>query len=356
MGLVSDKRWLLYGASGYTGRLIADECARQGLAPTLGGRDPALLKSLADARGWAYVAVGLDKVDALTDALRDFTVVLHCAGPFSATSAPMRTACLASHTHYLDITGEIDVFVEAHAQHAAACAAGVVLCPGVGFDVVPTDCVATCLKEALPDAIALVLGFSGVDRLSAGTTVTAMEAVSRGSARVRLGGKIVDVPFGERARTADFGRGPEATFVIPWGDVATAYFSTGIPDIEVHVPARSRSSRAIRALLPLRHLVANAPARRLAHSLLRKFASGPTAAQRLRERMHVWGEARNGAGEVRHATLTTMNGYSLTAATAVMAVRHVMTSGNRAGYFTPSQLMGGRCIERVDAGGRIVLT
>lgn len=288
--------------------------------------------------------------------LRDFAVVLHCAGPFSATSAPMRAACLASRTHYLDITGEIDVFVDAHAQHAAARSAGVVLCPGVGFDVVPTDCVAACLKEALPDATAIVLGFSGVDRLSAGTTATSMEAVFQGCARVRLGGRIVDIPFGQRSRTADFGRGPEATFVIPWGDVATAYFSTGIPDVEVHVPARSPSARAIRALLPLRRVLASAPARRWAHALLRKIASGPTTAQRLKERASVWGEARNGAGQVRRATLATMNGYSLTAATALMAVRHVLETESTGGYFTPSQLMGSRCIERVGDGGRIVLS
>ena len=186
LGDMREKRWLLYGASGYTGRLVSDECARQGgLAPTLGGRDEVRLRALAEARGWPHLAVNLDDTGALAAALHDFAVVLHCAGPFSATSAPMRAACLASGTHYLDITGEIDVFVEAHAQHAAAQAAGVVLCPGVGFDVVPTDCVAACLKEALPDATALVLGFSGVDRLSAGTTVTAMEAVFRGCAHRR---------------------------------------------------------------------------------------------------------------------------------------------------------------------------
>jgi short subunit dehydrogenase-like uncharacterized protein len=357
MGVTSEKRWLLYGATGYTGRLIADECARQGLVPTLAGRNAARIKAQADARGWPHIAVGLDNGEALATALRDFAAVLHCAGPFSATSAPMRAACLASRTHYLDITGEIDVFVEAHAQHALACDAGVILCPGVGFDVVPTDCVASCLKEALPDAIALALGFSGADRLSAGTMVTSMEAIFRGCARVRRGGRIVDVPFNERSRIADFGRGPEKTLVIPWGDVATAHFSTGIPDIEVHVPARSRSARAIRALLPIRRLIASAPSRRLTHELLRKVASGPTTAQRLRERAFVWGEARNSGGEVRRATLETINGYSLTAATAVMAIRHVINeAAEKRGYFTPTQLMGSRCIEEVEGAGRVVLS
>lgn len=356
MSDATGKRWLLYGASGYTGQLIADECARQGLVPTFGGRDAARVKALAEARGWPHLAIGLDDVSALTTALRDFALVLHCAGPFSATAAPMRSACLASRTHYLDITGEIDVFVAAHAQDAAARAAGVVLCPGVGFDVVPTDCIASCLKEALPDATELELGFNGVDTLSAGTTVTSMEAVFRGCARVRTGGRIVDLPFGQRSRQADFGRGPEASFVIPWGDVATAYYSTGIPDIAVHVPARSASARAIRALLPLRRVLASPPARRWVHALLRKVAGGPSTARRLTERARVWGEVRNSAGHMRRATLETINGYSLTAATAVLAARHLLDAERvDGGYVTPSQLMGNRCIERVDGGGRIVL-
>jgi len=346
---------MLYGATGYTGGLIAQECARRGLRPVLAGRDAARLRLLADRLQLPHTVVALDDAAALKQALQGLTVVLHCAGPFSRTSAPMREACMAAGTHYLDITGEIDVFVAAHDDAARARAAGVLLCPGVGFDVVPTDCVSVSLKAAMPDATHLTLMFAGVDHLSAGTTVTSMEAVFRGAARVRQDGRIVDIPFGDRSRMIDFGHGPERSFVIPWGDVATAGYSTGIANIEVHIPRASASARAIRALAPLRRLMAGPMARRVAHPLLRRLASGPSPARRARELARVWGEVRNAAGAVKRASLQTLNGYSLTILTAVMAVEHVLRHEVPAGYRTPAQLMGPDCLEDIEDAGKIVL-
>ena len=350
-----DKRWMLYGATGYTGGLIAQECARRGLQPVLAGRDADRLRLLADRLQLSHTVVALDDAAGLKQALQGVAVVLHCAGPFSRTSAPMREACMAAGTHYLDITGEIDVFVAAHDDAARARAAGILLCPGVGFDVVPTDCVSVSLKAAMPDATHLTLMFAGVDHLSAGTTVTSMEAVFRGAARVRQDGRIVDILFGHRSRMIDFGHGPERSFVIPWGDVATAGYSTGIANIEVHIPRASASARAIRALAPLRRLIAGPMARRVAHPLLRRLASGPSPAWRARERARVWGEVRNAAGAVRRASLQTLNGYSLTILTAVMAVEHVLRREVPAGYCTPAQLMGPDCLEDIEGAGKIVL-
>jgi len=350
-----DKRWMLYGATGYTGALIAQECALRGLQPVLAGRDAARLQLLAERLRLPHTVVALDDAAALKRALHGTTAVLHCAGPFSRTSAPMREACIASGTHYLDITGEIDVFVAAHDDAERARAAGVVLCPGVGFDVVPTDCVSVGLKAAMPDATHLTLMFAGLDHLSAGTTVTSMEAVFRGAARVRQDGRIIDIPFGDGSRMIDFGRGPEHSFVIPWGDVATAHYSTGIPNIEVHIPRASASARAIRALVPLRRLIAGPMARRVAHPLLRRLASGPSAARRAREPASVRGEVRNAAGEVKRASLQTLNGYSLTILTAVMAVEHVLRHEVPGGYCTPAQLMGPGCLEHIEGAGKVVL-
>jgi short subunit dehydrogenase-like uncharacterized protein len=350
-----DKRWMIYGATGYTGGLIAQECARRGLHPVLAGRDAAQLRPLAERLRLPHTAVALDDAAALKQALRGLAVVLHCAGPFSRTSAPMREACMAAGAHYLDITGEIDVFVAAHDGAERARAAGVLLCPGVGFDVVPTDCVSVSLKAAMPDATHLTLMFAGVDHLSAGTTVTSMEAIFRGATRVRQDGRIVDIPFGGRSRMIDFGQGPERSFVIPWGDVATASYSTGIANIEVHIPRASPSARAIRALVPLRRLMASPTARRVAHTLLRRLASGPSPARRARELARVWGEVRNAAGAVKRASLQTLNGYSLTILTAVMAVEHVLRHEVSAGYCTPAQLMGPDCLEHIEGAGKVVL-
>src|SRR5215468_2000691 len=140
--------WMIYGANGFTGRLVAVEARRQGLQPILAGRRSGPIESLVDDLGLLARVFDLDDARAAAAALADIAVVSHCAGPFSATSAQMIGACLTSRTHYLDITGELPVFLAAQRQHADARAAGIVICPGVGFDVMPTDCLAAVLKEA----------------------------------------------------------------------------------------------------------------------------------------------------------------------------------------------------------------
>ena len=224
--------WLLYGANGYTGELIAREAVRRGLRPVLAGRSREKIERLASELGCPHLVFSVDDHTALVSALQGVPAVLNCAGPFSLTARSMMQGCLATHVHYLDITGEIDVFELAHSVDAKAPRAGIVLCPGVGFDVVPTDSIAAKLKEALPDAIELALGFDSRSGMSKGTAKTAIEAIADGC-KVRRAGKIVSVPLGSRTRRIDFGGGERLAVAIPWGDVSTAYYTTGIPNIEV---------------------------------------------------------------------------------------------------------------------------
>ena len=340
-------RWMLYGPTGYTGALMLQECVRRGLQPVLAGRYANSLEPLAARHGLTYRELPLDDPARLEDGLAGMRLVLHCAGPFSRTSAPMRAACIEAGVHYLDITGEIDVFEAAHADGPRAREAGVLLCPGVGFDVVPTDCVAATLAAALPGATSLHLGFSGVDHMSAGTMATSMEAVRRGCARVRQAGRIVDRPFGQGHRLADFGRGPEKTFVIPWGDVSTAGYTTGIGDVAVHIPWRSPGARAIRALLPVRGVLTAPASVGFTQWLLRRLAPGPDARRREGETSRICGEMCDGAGRTRSAVLNAPNGYTLTVQTALLAVEHVLSTQVTPGYQTPSQLLGAGCLEKL---------
>ena len=188
---MSDKKhWMIYGANGYTGRLIAEEAKRQDLVPILAGRNLRAIEALAGELALPCRVFDLADGSAARAALADVAVVANCAGPFSATSERMIDACLATRTHYADITGEIAVFVDAQLRHDVARAAGIVICPGVGFDVIPTDCVAACLKEALPDATQLALGFAGAGAISPGTARTSIEGLKLGG-RVRTAGHIV---------------------------------------------------------------------------------------------------------------------------------------------------------------------
>jgi len=335
--------WMIYGANGFTGRLIARQAKHKNLRPILAGRRAEPIRDWAAQLDMPWRSFDVSDPSALAAAVTNVGLVLNCAGPFSATSGAMLDACLACRAHYLDITGEIDVFVAAHARHADARAAGVVVCPGVGFDVVPTDCLAALLKEMLPDATYLALGFDVNGTPSPGTAKTMVAALGAGG-RVRRNGEIVPVPFAYRTRLIDFGRGEALGVTIPWGDVATAYYSTGIPEIEVYL----RTSSA--AVCGMRWLNLLGPVLQGTAPLLRRLAAmskGPSEDQLRQETSYLWGEVRNAAGATRSTRLTTPNGYRLTADAALMAVQTVLERRPPGGYYTPSRLMGARSIERL---------
>jgi short subunit dehydrogenase-like uncharacterized protein len=237
-------RWLLYGANGYTGELIAREAVKRGLKPILAGRNAGKVRALAKELHCEARVFGLDDQTATLVALEDVAAVLNCAGPFAHTAGRMMQACLASHVHYLDITGEIDVFELAQSLDEKAKRARAVLCPGAGFDVVPTDCVAACLLEALPNATHLALAFETRSRASIGTAKTTVESLGLGG-RIRKNGKIVAVPFAYRTREIDLGEGVRETVCIPWGDVSTAFHTTGIPNVEVFLAGPSGTAKRL---------------------------------------------------------------------------------------------------------------
>ncbi len=329
---------LLYGATGYSGRLVLAECLARGLRPILGGRSEAV-GLLARAHGLESRIVGLDDPAALRRALGGVAAVLHCAGPFSRTSRPMADACLASRTHYLDITGEIGVFEALAARTEEARAAGVMLLPGTGFDVVPSDCLAAHLKARLPDATRLVLAFESSGGLSRGTATTMIENISRGGA-IRRGGRITPVPAGWKTMRVDLGRGPVAVTTIPWGDVATAWYSTGIPDIEVYTRTSARLRSGLKATRYLGWLLSSTPVQRFLKQRVRSGAAGPGEAARARGVSRVFGAVANAAGKTARARLAGPEGYTMTARTAVAALARTLGGGARPGFRTPSLAFG----------------
>jgi short subunit dehydrogenase-like uncharacterized protein len=346
--------WMLYGANGYTGALTAREAVRRGLAPILAGRSRAPVEALARELGLEARVFALDGAEPPARFLDGVRLVLHCAGPFAATAAPMMSACLAAHAHYLDITGEIAVFELAQSRDGEARAAGIVLCPGVGFDVVPTDCVAACLKDALPDATHLALGFDGKSSMSRGTARTMVESLGHGGC-VRQAGALTPVPFGYRDRRIDFGAGEKLATTIPWGDVSTAFHTTGIANIEVYIPISPRALAGLRRLRYLRPLLGLAPVQRLLKARVDRQPPGPDENQRAATPTHVWGEARNAAGQVRRAHVVTANGYTVTVHGALGVVERLLAGGAPAGARTPARLMGARYVETLPGSGPIAI-
>lgn len=344
--------WLIYGANGYSAQLAAERAVNLGLRPVLGGRNETAVRNVAQRLQLDYLVSGLDDVDVLASKLRDFKVVAHCAGPFAHTAKQMMRAAIKAGVHYVDITGEIPVFELGQQLNSEAQAAGVVLCPGVGFDVIPTDCVAACLKQALPDATDLCLAFAGDSALSRGTAKTSIEGLARGFL-VRENGSFKKVSRAYAHRTIDFGRGEQPVAVIPWGDVSTAYWTTGIPNIRVYLPYKGGVGSLYMTDV-MRPLLALPPVQKLLKSQVEKRTPGPDATRRAARPTVVWGEVTNAAGERRTARLTTAHGYSVTAEGIVTAVKLLLKRGlDQGGYFTPSQLLGERVIETFEGSGKI---
>lgn len=328
--------WMIYGANGYTGALIAREAQRRGMSPVLAGRS-ASVKTLADELGLASKTFTVDAPD-LARQIAGMKLVLHCAGPFSATARPMMEACMQAGAHYLDITGEVAVFELAASLDAAAKKAGVVLIPGVGFDVVPTDCVAATLKRALPDAYRLCLGFDSRSGFSPGTAKTSVEGLGQGG-RVRKDGVITTVPLAYKTRRIDFGNGEKLAMTIPWGDVSTAYHSTGIPNVETYIPGSPSMVARLKRLNWIRPLLGLGFVQNYLKGKAARMA-GPDDATREKTPMYVWGDVENAQGEKRVARVQTPNGYTITVLAALGIVRHLLENQAAPGFRTPSRLMG----------------
>jgi short subunit dehydrogenase-like uncharacterized protein len=332
-------QWMIYGANGFTGRLMAIEAARRGMRPVLAGRNRQAVESLAAELGLPSCIVDLGNAENLKDALQNMKLVMHCAGPFSATSRPMIEACLASQTHYLDITGEISVFENAWIMDEIAKRADVVVCPGAGFDVVPTDCLAARLVEALPAATSLAMAFEPAGGPSPGTAKTGVEGVSKGGC-VRRGGKLTKVPLAWKSRNIPFQHAQRSAVTIPWGDVFTAWVSTGVPNIEIYlsVPAaRIQKLRRMRIIQPLFKFdwVLNFLKKRI-----EKNVPGPDEQMRAESQTQLWGEVASADGRSVSATMQTPNGYDITVTAGLGIVEHLLANDVEGGYTTPSLLMG----------------
>ena len=331
--------YLIYGANGFTGRLIVAEALERGHTPILAGRNAKELNALGKETGLEVRVFDLESSETIAQHLKDVSAVLHGAGPFSITMPPMVQACLQSQTHYLDITGEIEVFEKCYALHQEALKQEVALIPGVGFDVVPTDCVAKTLSEALPDATHLSLAFRALGGVSRGTLKTAVLHMDKGS-WVRSEGQL------KRTRTelfkgSNFGTTDELLFTgIPWGDLSSAYRSTKIPNILTAMgssPNQAKQMAKMQKWIPLLKLK---PVNALARHIIQRKVTGPSEEKQNTSISYVYGRAKNSRGHVEARALQCCEAYRLTAKTAVHAVDQLLKPNELKGALTPSLAFG----------------
>lgn len=332
------KRFLLYGATGYTGALTARLARQKGMTPILSGRSSEKLAPLAAELGFEHRAAPLSDSRRLEDALADVDVVAHMAGPFAQTCAPMLEACLRTGTHYIDITGEYPVMEFCAQASARALEKGVMLLPGAGFDVVPSDCLAAHVSANMPSAIHLTLGFSGMGHVSRGTAKTAVSFIGLAAA-ARRGGRIVRHRQTFRQQL-DFGTGPVDVIAVNWGDISTAYHSTGIPDIDVFFESTPQLEKLSSVGSVMGWVLRRRLLQKMLHSKIDQRPAGPDASAREKGSALIMAEAVDGKRNCFAARLKTPEPYALTAETVLEVVQRIHAGDVKPGFQTPSRAYG----------------
>jgi short subunit dehydrogenase-like uncharacterized protein len=332
-------RVLIYGATGYTGRLIAEQLRNLRSSLVVAGRTTQRVQALATNLGVPGRAITLDDASALDRALGDICVVINAASPFAQTARPLIESCLRTKTHYLDITGELPVFQEAFGYDEAARKRGIMIMPGAGLGIVATDCLAMKVSALVPEAKYLRIALLRPTSFSRGTFRSAL-GLANSRVNIRRNGQLISVPVGRLQRTFDFGDGERESVAVSWADVFTAYHSTGIRNIEAYFEA----DFAARALYQVGASVADimrlAPVRRWLNDAAAAWPEGPSELQRRIEKCVIVAEAEDSWRRRRCVRLETLDGYSFTAqATTTIALR-TARGDFLPGFQTPARVYG----------------
>lgn len=336
-------RVLLYGATGYTGRMLAEALSARAVELILAGRRAPESTTAAARQGLPFRVFGLGAPAAIDAAIADVDVVLHCAGPFIETGTPMMDACLRRGVHYLDLAGEWPVFAEAMARDSAAKAAGVMMMPGVGFTVVATDCLLALMAVRVPGVARLRLAVSRPGVITRGTVTTATAMVSP-TVLVRRNGRLETVPAGRQTHDFDFGRGLTSATLVSWPDVITGAFTTAVEDIEVYSEADWATRLAYRLSAEASVWTGAGAQRTISHAFGRVWPEGPSETDRSRAGFVLVAEAVDPWRRSTTLRMTTRDGYSVSVITACEIVNRVLGGQWAAGFRTPASVYGGEFI------------
>ena len=332
-----EKNFIIYGAYGYTGTLITELAVSKGLKPLLVGRSDQKLSSLANLHNLPYKVSDVKNLNLLNDIIGDYSLILNCAGPFSETAHQVIEYCIEKKLHYTDITGEIGVFEMAKTFHQDGIDKNIMIMPGTGFDVVPTDCLDKYLSEKLPDSTDLELAFKGVGGPSRGTSITMISGMDKGGA-IRKNGKITSVPNAYEVKKFDFDKPNLTAVTIPWGDVSTAFYSTGIPNIKVFMAMSPKMIKNLKLTNYIKGILGLSFVKNFLKSQVKE--GGPSEDVRAQANSYIVGKVSNEKGASIMAKLKTIEAYTLTAETALNIAQKILEGNFKAGYQTPSSAYG----------------
>jgi short subunit dehydrogenase-like uncharacterized protein len=337
---VRENTIVVYGSYGYTGRLIIDELKKKSFHVILAGRKQDALQKQSEESGYPFEVVDVSDSINLKRLLSKASLVLHCGGPFRFTAQAMVDACLETKTHYTDITGEWQVFELLAGYDEAAKKTGIQIMPGTGFDVVPSDCLAVHLKKRLPSATHLQLAFAMVpDGMSRGTKKSMVESLGYGGV-MRKNNELTPFTLGKDVLDLDFGSFTTKTTRIQWGDISTAWRSTGIPTIEVFTGADEKTISNLKLSNSLSWLLRKRWLKDFILGRIDKGKSGPSQHDLHIGKCYLRGTVWDAEGNIKTSLFNGPNAYLLTAKTAVLIAEKIMAGKLGAGYKTPAMQYG----------------
>lgn len=337
--------FLIYGATGKTGRLTAELALQRSHRPLLGGRSAAKLSRLGKELGLPIRAFVAEDTERARRHLADVDILVNMAGPFSKTAEALALAALSSDTHYLDIAGELAVYQALQALNDSAVACGKMIMPGVGFVVAPSDCLAAHLLERQPDAKYLRIGVSRPGSISTGSAETMVELINE-DVLIREAGVLQGIPVGGLVREFDFGCGPRLCTAVSLPDVLTAYQTTRIPNIETYVEATLLERSVYQAGAVLGSALKSAPVQSLLK--LQAQALAPAGGDRSASGRILVAEAEDPWRRIVRSRLYTPESYLFTAHTALAIVARILDGNHSPGFETPGRLYGSSLLSELD--------
>jgi len=334
------KSIIVYGSYGYTGKLIVQECQSKNHHVILAGRNREALNKQHEETGYPFEVVDIQDAIALKKLLIKGSIVIHCGGPFRFTAKAMADACLETKTHYIDITGEYQVFELLAGYDVKAKEAGIMIMPGTGFDVVPSDCLAVHLKKRLPSATHLRLAFTMVPvSRSRGTKKSMTENLGQ-TAYLRKNGVLTPFKLGHDVISVDFGSFTTNATRIQWGDISTAWRSTGIPNIDVFVGVSDKTIRGLKIATRLGWLLKLRPIKNYLLKRIDKGKTGPSEEELSNGKCYLRGEVWDESGNRHVSLINGPNAYLLTAKTAMLITEKILKGNFMPGYQTPAMCYG----------------
>jgi len=355
----NERPWLIYGATGTTGRLVVESALAHGQRPIVAGRDPIAVHELAEQHGLEAAVVSLDDRPGLEAALRRSSRVLHTAGPFSRTAASMLDACLATGTPYLDMSGEVDSVAATLAHDEAARRRGIPLIAGAGFGVTAGDCIAAHVARRYPRAtrLQIAIDLRYASRRSAGATVSTLDVLGGGGAWIESG-RLVRGPLAHDRFRATLAERPQTFASAPMAEALAAFQTTGIANVVAGIPVPRLAAPVMRWLSPILRAVVRRPALRRFVANRRRAPDGangkPSAPEQARVRSRVWAHAADDQGGAT-SVLEMGDGYTF-AAEAMVRAAQTVDEKRLAGAFTPAAAFGPDFVLGIEGVSRRDLT